>query len=94
MEAERRHFPLGGGGPPVQCGPLRLGGTWALSPFKEICESRCCVRAGDKAHFRKSDGVACLVQQLSMCLLLFLGWEHQVPGSHVAHPCPPAPLGG
>ena len=36
---------------PVQCGQLRLGGTWALGPFKEMCKSQCCVRAGEKTHF-------------------------------------------
>lgn len=66
----------------VACGP-------SVPLRKSVKSQHCVCLCGEPGtHFGKSDGVWCLVWELSVCLPLSSGWEYQEPGSHAGHPSP------
>lgn len=52
MEAERTYLLLGGRSLTDLCGQLRVGGVWAIGPFKKICQSQHCVSEGENTFWK------------------------------------------
>lgn len=52
VEAERAYLLLGGRSLTDHCGQLRVGGVWAIGPFKKICQSQHCVSEGENTSWK------------------------------------------